>query len=138
MKTVYLQRHGSVNSYNTNNAINSQFEFFINVEQHFNNEYHISIAEKHNTSKNEVARKSIKIDSQFLSLPDAFRRIEREVQKEFGKDIAISDTIEMYCHNNYNCDGDKYLVVCFYEKSTETIRLYPENYCLVSFKNKII
>ncbi|MCD7941616.1 MAG: hypothetical protein LUH50_17055, partial [Bacteroides intestinalis] len=34
------------------------------------------------------------------------------------------------------CDGDKYLAVCFYEKSTETIRLYPENYCLVSFKNK--
>lgn len=136
MKTVYLQRQGSVNSYNTNNAINSQLEFFINVEQHLNNEYHISIAEKRNTSKNEAARKSIKIDSQFLSLPDAFRRIEREVQKEFGKDIAISDTIEMYCHNNHNCGGDKYLVVSFYEKSTETIRLYPQNNCLVSFKNK--
>ena len=53
-------------------------------------------------------------------------------------DIIIADTIEMYCYNNfcYEPVEDKYLAVCFYEKSTETIRLYPENYCLVSFNHK--
>lgn len=136
MKTIYLRRQGTSDTYNTNNAINSQMGFIINVVTCPNNYYRISIVAKRDTSTDEATRKRIEINQQFTSLPNAFRRIEKEIQKEFGEEITISDTIEMYCHANYNCDGDKYLAVCFYEKSTETIRLYPENYCLVSFKNK--
>lgn len=136
MKTIYLQRQGSSDTYNTNNAINSQLGFFINIVTCSNNHCRISITAKRDASTNEATRKSIEINHQFTSLPNAFKRIEKEIQKEFGEEITISGTIEMCCHAYNNYGGDKYLAVCFYEKSTETIRMYPENYCLVSFKNK--
>lgn len=138
MKTIYLQRQGSSNSYNTNNCINSQLGFYIGVQPITNDKYHVSIVSRYNPKEDGEQRKRIEIEVVALSLPDVFRRIEKEIQKELSEDIIIADTIEMYCHDNY-CYfkvEDKYLAVCFYEKSTETIRLYPENYCLVSFKHK--
>lgn len=138
MKTIYLQRKGSSNSYNTNNCINSQLGFYIGVQPITNDKYHVLIASRYNPQEDEEQRKRIEIEVIAPSLPDVFRRIEKEMQEEFSENVTISDTIEMYCHANftYRKTEDKYLAVCFYEKSTETIRLYPENYCLVSFKRK--
>ena len=138
MKTIYLQRQGSTENYNTNNSINSQLGIYINIETWKDNQYQIAISSKQNKTVNETRNKRINISASFLSLADVFRRIEKEVQEELSENITISDTIEMYCHNNftYREIEDKYLAVCFYEKSTETIRLYPENYCLVAFNHK--
>lgn len=138
MKTIYLQRKGSGNNYNTNNAINSQLGLYIEVRKWLNNMYHIILLGKEEKVKDQTFCKRIESDKEFKSLSDAFRYIEKLVRKEYSEHITISDTIEKYCHNNITPQNveDKYLAVCFYEKSTETIRLYPENYCLVSFKNK--
>lgn len=137
MKTIYLQRQGCSENYNTKNSINSQLGYYISVETWSNNYYHITISSRQG-KKEKDKYKSLVIDAVFSSLPDVFRRIEKEMQEEFSENVTISDTIEMYCHANftYRETKDKYLAVCFYEKSTETIRLYPENHCLVSFKNK--
>lgn len=137
-KTIYLQRQGSSNSYNTNNKINSQLGLYIEVNTWPNNMYHIILSAKQEKAKHEIISKRIEIDKEFNSLSDVFRYLEKSVRKEYSMNIAISDTIERCCHGDIAPKeiGDKYLAVCFYEKSTETIRLYPENYCLVSFKNK--
>lgn len=118
--------------------INSQLKFHIEVRLVTNIKYHVLIVSRHNPREDEEQSKRIKIEVVAPSLPDVFRRIEKEIQKELSEDVIIANTIEMYCHNNH-CHfkvEDKYLAVCFYEKSSETIRLYPENYCLVSFKHK--
>lgn len=137
-KTIYLRRQGSSNSYNTNNAINSQLGLYIEVNTWPNNMYHIILSSKQEKAIHEIINKRIEINKEFDSLSDVFRYLEKSVRKEYSMNIAISDTIERYCHGNLTPKeiGDKYLAVCFYEKSTETIRLYPANYCLVSFKNK--
>lgn len=46
MKTIYLQRQGSSNSYNTNNCINSQLGFYIGVQPITNDKYHVSIVSR--------------------------------------------------------------------------------------------
>ncbi len=136
MKTIYLQRQGCTNNYNTNNAINSHWNYHIEVKSLPDNRYIIRIAHKVRDADGKT--KAINIDARFPSLPDALRRIEQEFRTEYGEGIRISDTIEIYCHGSFTRreTGDRYLVACFYEKSTETIRLYPENYCLVSFRHK--
>lgn len=138
MKTIYLQRQGSTENYNTNNSINSQLGYYIEVETRSNKKYRIKISSKRDKMTSESKYKSLEIDGVFSSLSEVFRRIEKEMREEFSEVITIANIIEMYCHANftYGKNEDKYLVVCFYELSTETIRLYPENYCLVSFKHK--
>jgi hypothetical protein len=69
-------------------------------------------------------------------LQSAFRRIEKEVKTSFNEEIQISNTIERYGHNFYNVLHKKYLACCFYDKKTETIRLYPNDEILVSFRDK--
>lgn len=135
MKTIYLQRQGCTNTYNTNNAINSHWDYHIEVKTLPDNKYNVRITDK---ALEKFKTKTVNIKGEFPSLSDVFRRIEREFREEYREDIRISGTIEMYCHNNFTFRdwGDQYLVACFYEKSTETIRLYPENYCLVSFRHK--
>ncbi len=136
MKTIYLQRQGCTNNYNTNNAINSHWNYHIEVKTLPDNRYIIRIADKVRDADGKT--KIIDIDARFPSLSAAFRRIRQEFRTEYGEDIRISDTIEIYCHGSFTRReaGDRYLAACFYEKSTETIRLYPENYCLVSFRHK--
>lgn len=138
MKTIYLQRQGSSYTFNTNNAINSHWGYYVEVETLPGNRYAIRISHTVRETDGKNKTKTINIDARFPLLSDAFRRIEQEFREEYGEDIRIADTIEMYCHNNftYRKTDDRYLVSCFYEKSTETIRLYPENYCLVSFRHK--
>ena len=138
MKTIYLQRQGSTHSYNTNNSINSQLGFYIGIEPMRNNKYHITIASRCKQKEDTEQSKTIIIEITAPSLSSVFKHIEKEIRESLFEDIIIADTIEMYCYNNfcYEPVEDKYLAVCFYEKSTETIRLYPENYCLVSFNHK--
>ena len=127
MKTIYLQRQGSSYTFNTNNAINSHWGYYVEVETLPGNRYAIRISHTVQETDGKNKTKTINIDARFPSLSDAFRRIEQEFREEYGEDIRIADTIEMYCHNNftYRKTDDRYLVSCFYEKSTETIRLYP-------------
>lgn len=138
MKTIYLQRQACTNTYNTNNAINSHWDYHIEVKTLPDNKYIVRIADKVRKKVEKPKTKTVNIQGEFPSLSDVFRRIEREFREEYCEDIRISDTIEMYCHYNFTYWDipDQYLVACFYEKSTETIRLYPENYCLVSFRHK--
>lgn len=138
MKTIYLQRQGSSENFNTNNSINSQLKYYIAVNTWADNNYQITIALRAINTRNKSKNKIIQIKDTFPSLSDAFRRVEKELLEKFSEYFIISDTIEMYCHDNftYSKTNDKYLAVCFYEKSTETIRLYPQNYCLVSFQHE--
>lgn len=138
MKTIYLQRQGSTSTYNTNNSINSQLDYRIEVRSLPDNAYLIRISTDGKVLNDNTKGKTIEIQTVFPSLQDAFRRIERELKDELSEQVAISNTIEKYCHNNFTYGEvkDKFLACCFYEKATETIRLYPENYCLVSFKHK--
>lgn len=138
MKTIYLQRQGSSDELNTNNSINSQLGFFIKISTLKDNMYIITIVEKSNHSIDGNIDKRVNIKAFFSSFADVCKRIEEEMLNEFSEEICISETIERYGHDSFFYRGmnDKYLAVCFYEKSTETIRLYPQNYCLVSFKNK--
>ena len=93
MKTIYLQRQGSSNSYNTNNCINSQLGFYIGVQPITNDKYHVSIVSRYNPKEDGEQRKRIEIEVVAPSLPDVFRRIEKEIQKELSEDIIIADTI---------------------------------------------
>lgn len=138
MRTIYLQRQGSTDTFNTHNAINTDLGYYIEVKTWSDNRYNIIIASTRKQTEDETKNKRIEITAVYPSLSDAFRRVEKELREELSEDAIISDTIEKYCHNNftYKKVSDKYLAVCFYEKSTETIRLYPENYCLVSFRHK--
>lgn len=137
MKTIYLQRQGSTDTFNTHNAINTDLGYYIEVKTWSDNQYKIVVASTRKQD-DDTKNKRIEITAVYPSLSDAFRRVEKELREEFSEDATISDTIEKYCHNNFTYTevADKYLAVCFYEKSTETIRLYPENYCLVSFRHK--
>ena len=138
MKTIYLQRQGSTDTFNTLNAINTDLGYYIEVKAWSDNRYNIIIASTRKQTEDETKNKRIEITAVYPSLSDAFRRVEKELREELSEDATISDTIEKYCHNSPSYKGlaDKYLAVCFYEKATETIRLYPENYCLVSFRHK--
>lgn len=138
MKTIYLQRQGSSSDYNTNNSINSNLPYYIEVKTLKDNRYIIQITYKMQATAEKSMTKTVTVDTTFPSLSGALRRIEREFREEFHVNIRLSDTIETYCHNNftYRKTNDKFLAVCFYEKATETIRLYPENYCLVAFRHK--
>ena len=137
MKTIYLQRQGSTDTFNTLNAINTDLGYYIEVKAWSDNRYNIIIVSTRKQD-DDTKNKRIEITAVYLSLSDAFRRVEKELREELSEDATISDTIEKYCHNSPSYKGlaDKYLAVCFYEKATETIRLYPENYCLVSFRHK--
>lgn len=137
METIYLQRQGSTDTFNTHNAINTDLGYYIEVQTWNDNRYNIIIASTRKQD-DDTKNKRIEITAVYPSLSDAFRRVEKELREELSEDATISDTIEKYCHNNFTYTevADKYLAVCFYEKSTETIRLYPENYCLVSFRHK--
>ena len=138
MRTIYLQRQGSTDTFNTHNAINTDLGYYIEVKTWSDNRYNIIIASTRKQTEDETKNKRIEITAVYPSLSDAFRRVEKELREELSEDAIISDTIEKYCHNNftYKKVSDKYLAVCFYEKSTETIRESPENYCLVSFRHK--
>ena len=138
MRTIYLQRQGSIDTFNTHSASNTDLGYYIEVKTWSDNRYNIIIASTRKQTEDETKNKRIEITAVYPSLSDAFRRVEKELREELSEDAIISDTIEKYCHNNftYKKVSDKYLAVCFYEKSTETIRLYPENYCLVSFRHK--
>lgn len=138
MKTIYLQRQGSSGTYNTNNSINNDLGYYIEVGTWKNSQYHIIIASTRKKADDDTKSKRIEIHAVYPSLSNAFRRIEKELREELSENVTLSDTIERYCHNNFTYGEveDKYLAVCFYEKATETIRLYPENYCLVSFNHK--
>ncbi|WP_281671357.1 hypothetical protein [Rikenella microfusus] len=137
MKTIYLQRQGTTDTFNTHNAINTDLGYYIEVKAWSDNRYNIIIVSTRKQD-DDTKNKRIEITAVYSSLSDAFRRVEKELREELSEDVTISDTIEKYCHNNFTYTEvvDKYLAVCFYEKSTETIRLYPENYCLVSFRHK--
>lgn len=124
---IYLQTQGSSNNLNTNNSINSHLSFHISIRKHKDDNYIIAI------SKGQTR---INIDKIYHSLPSVFRKIEREFKNSFNEDIKISNTIERYCHSSYNILHKKYLACCFYDKNTETIRLYPNNEILVSFRDK--
>ena len=127
MRTIYLQRQGSTDTFNTHNAINTDLGYYIEVKTWSDNRYNIIIASTRKQTEDETKNKRIEITAVYPSLSDAFRRVEKELREELSEDAIISDTIEKYCHNNftYKKVSDKYLAVCFYEKSTETIRLYP-------------
>jgi len=127
MRTIYLQTQGCTNTLNTNNSINSKLGFHIAVRQLPENRYIVDLAKE---------ERRINIDGKFNSLQSVFRRIEKEVKKAFGESITISDTIERYCHDFYNPKYNTYLACCYYERASETIRLYPQNYCLVAFGYK--
>lgn len=127
MKKIYLQTQGSTNELNTNNSINSHLSFHIRIRQLLENRYIVDIYQ------GEIR---INIDKKYSSLQSLFRRIEKEVKISFNQEILISNTIERYCHDFYNILHKKYLACCFYDKKTETIRLYPNNEILVSFGDK--
>ena len=101
MKTIYLQRQGSSYTFNTNNAINSHWGYYVEVETLPGNRYAIRISHTVRETDGKNKTKTINIDARFPSLSDAFRRIEQEFREEYGEDIRIADTIEMYCHNNF-------------------------------------
>ena len=127
MKKIHLQTQGSSNELNTNNSINSHLSFHIRIRQLRENRYIIDI---------HKGVTSINIDRKYSSLQSAFRRIEKEVKTSFNEEIQISNTIERYGHNFYNVLHKKYLACCFYDKKTQTIRLYPNDEILVSFRDK--
>lgn len=130
MKKIYLQNQGSTDELNTNNSINSHLPFHIRIRQLLENRYIIDICNK--------GEKRINIDKKYRSLQSVFRRIEKEVKNTFGEEIQISNTIERYCHDycNVNVLYKKYLACCFYDRETETIRFYPNNDILISFRDK--
>ena len=117
MKTIYLQRQGSTDTFNTLNAINTDLGYYIEVKAWSDNRYNIIIVSTRKQD-DDTKNKRIEITAVYLSLSDAFRRVEKELREELSEDATISDTIEKYCHNSPSNKGlaDKYLAVCFYEK----------------------
>jgi hypothetical protein len=62
--------------------------------------------------------------------------IEQGIYKQFSEVVHIAAVTERYCYedNTYDyCREDVYLTPCIYETGSDTIRLVPENYCLVAF-----
>lgn len=127
MRKIYLQTQGSSNELNTNNSINSNLPFHIRIRQLRDNRYIVDISK---------GKTSINIDRRYSSLQCVFRRIEKEVKIVLSEDIQISNTIERYGHDLYHIVHKKYLACCFYDRKTETIRLYPNNEILVSFSDR--
>ena len=120
MKTIYLQRQGTTDTFNTHNAINTDLGYYIEVREWRDNWYQIIIACTCKQADDDTKNKRIEITAVYPSLSDAFRRVEKELREELSEDATISDTIEKFCHNNFTYPkvSDKYLAVCFYEKST--------------------
>lgn len=114
MKTIYLQRQGSTDTFNTHNAINTDLGYYIEVKTWSDNRYNIIIASTRKQAEDDTKNKRIEITAVYPSLSDAFRRVEKELREELSEDATISDTIEKYCHNNftYKKVSDKYLAVC--------------------------
>lgn len=99
MKTIYLQRQGSTDTFNTHNAINTDLGYYIEVKAWSDNRYNIIIASTRKQA-DDTKNKRIEITAVYPSLSDAFRRVEKELREEFSEDATISDTIEKYCHNS--------------------------------------
>ena len=101
MRTIYLQRQGSTDTFNTHNAINTDLGYYIEVKTWSDNRYNIIIASTRKQTEDETKNKRIEITAVYPSLSDAFRRVEKELREELSEDAIISDTIEKYCHNNF-------------------------------------
>ena len=99
MKTIYLQRQGSTDTFNTLNAINTDLGYYIEVKAWSDNRYNIIIVSTRKQD-DDTKNKRIEITAVYLSLSDAFRRVEKELREELSEDATISDTIEKYCHNS--------------------------------------
>ena len=104
MKTIYLQRQGSTDTFNTLNAINTDLGYYIEVKAWSDNPYNIIIVSTRKQD-DDTKNKRIEITAVYLSLSDAFRRVEKELREELSEDATISDTIEKYCHNRPSSKG---------------------------------
>ena len=93
MKTIYLQRQGATDTFNTHNAINTDLEYYIEVKTRSDNRYKIIIASTRKQD-DDTKNKRIEITAVYPSLSDAFRRVEKELREDLSEDATISDTIE--------------------------------------------
>ena len=76
MKTIYLQRQGSTDTFNTLNAINTDLGYYIEVKAWSDNRYNIIIVSTRKQD-DDTKNKRIEITAVYLSLSDAFRRVEK-------------------------------------------------------------
>ena len=59
MKTIYLQRQGSTDTFNTLNAINTDLGYYIEVKAWSDNRYNIIIASTRKQTEDETKNKRI-------------------------------------------------------------------------------
>ena len=76
MKTIYLQRQGSTDTFNTLNAINTDLGYYIEVKAWSDNRYNIIIVSTRKQD-DDTKNKRIEITAVYPSLSDAFRRVEK-------------------------------------------------------------
>ena len=86
MKTIYLQRQGSTDTFNTLNAINTDLGYYIEVKTWSDNRHNIIIASTRKQTEDETKNKRIEITAVYPSLSDAFRRVEKELREELSED----------------------------------------------------
>ncbi|WP_416992424.1 hypothetical protein, partial [Alistipes putredinis] len=80
MRTIYLQRQGSTDTFNTHNAINTDLGYYIEVKTWSDNRYNIIIASTRKQAEDDTKNKRIEITAVYPSLSDAFRRVEKELR----------------------------------------------------------
>ena len=83
MKTIYLQRQGSTDTFNTLNAINTDLGYYIEVKAWSDNRYNIIIVSTRKQD-DDTKNKRIEITAVYPSLSDAFRRVEKELREELS------------------------------------------------------
>ena len=99
MRTIYLQRQGSTDTFNTHNAINTDLGYYIEVKTWSDNRYNIIIASTRKQTEDETKNKRIEITAVYPSLSDAFRRVEKELREELSED-AITILPTKKCQTN--------------------------------------
>ena len=86
MKTIYLQRQGSTDTFNTLNAINTDLGYYIEVKAWSDNRYNIIIVSTRKQD-DDTKIKRIEITAVYLSVADACRRVEKELREELSEDV---------------------------------------------------
>lgn len=161
MKTIYLQRQGCSRTLNTNNEINNNLRYHITINQYpprtgkanenktthnykYANSYLFTVSYSSRNHSLKEKRGQTAFSSSNDEIYDSLKTVKEIIEKNiyiiFGEKVKISDITERYCHGWFNRNGiekdDKFLAVTVYERSSDTIRLLPENIALVAFKEK--
>jgi len=144
MKTKILQRQGCSCTFNTNNHQNDKSDYFIelaNIPMRNDknpNGYRVELSYSDNFEKWGKQNGQLAfVSDKLLPLNEARILAEQKIKELFDDEIIISDTIEKYCFDfgigRETSKDDVFFSCCVYEKYSDSIRLIPENYCLVAF-----